>query len=185
MEYRTRLGFVALHGIFGRCRVDLTHELGLGGIALDDFTSRCRRAPYRGKRVEIKPPSGPWPRSVDAAPARSTFGGVQEAKSEVLPSKTGHLSWQWRKRSSVKITERTHEEATAAVHGGRKGRHSEEADDCEHESLVQVDVSPALNFSTTVDLFGIISGSAGSGEGIHPFHPPHSKRDGLRSPFAV
>jgi hypothetical protein len=49
------------------------------------------------------------------------------------------------------------------------------ADDCEHESLGQVDVRPALNFSTTVDLFRIISGAAGSGEGIHPLHPPHSK----------
>ena len=58
-------------------------------------------------------------------------------------------------------------------------------DDCEHESLVQVDVSPALNFSTTVDLFGIISVSAGSGEGIHLLHPTHSNRDGLRPRFAV
>jgi hypothetical protein len=37
------------------------------------------------------------------------------------------LSWKWRKRSSVKITERTHEEATEALHVGREGRHSEEA----------------------------------------------------------
>jgi hypothetical protein len=50
------------------------------------------------------------------------------------------------------------------------------ADDCEHESLVQVDVLPAFNFSTIVDLFSIISGSAGSGEGIHPLHSPLSKR---------
>jgi hypothetical protein len=48
------------------------------------------------------------------------------------------------------------------------------ADDCEHESLVQVDVLPAFNFSTIVDLFSIISGSAGSGEGIHPLHSPLS-----------
>ena len=37
------------------------------------------------------------------------------------------LSWKWRKRSSVKITERTYEEATEALHTGRKSRHSEEA----------------------------------------------------------
>ena len=46
-------------------------------------------------------------------------------------------------------------------------------------------MSPALNFSTTVDLFGIISVSAGSGEGIHLLHPTHSNRDGLRPRFAV
>ena len=37
------------------------------------------------------------------------------------------LSWKWRKRSSVKITERTHEKATEALHTGREGRHSETA----------------------------------------------------------
>jgi hypothetical protein len=36
------------------------------------------------------------------------------------------------------------------------------ADDCEHESLVQVDVSSALNFSTNFDLFSIVSGSPGA-----------------------
>src|SRR6516164_4056969 len=37
------------------------------------------------------------------------------------------LSWKWRKRSSVKITERTHEETRETLHAGREGRHSEEA----------------------------------------------------------
>ena len=37
------------------------------------------------------------------------------------------LGWKWRKRSSVKITERTHEETTEALHTGRESRHSEEA----------------------------------------------------------
>src|ERR1700693_5215762 len=32
------------------------------------------------------------------------------------------LSWKWRKRSSVKITERTHEEATEALHAGNLAR---------------------------------------------------------------
>src|SRR6202049_4966276 len=40
-----------------------------------------------------------------------------DAKSAVLSC----LSWKWRKRSSVKITERTHEEATEALHAGREG----------------------------------------------------------------
>jgi len=35
--------------------------------------------------------------------------------------------WKWRKRSSVKITEGTHEEATKALHAGREGRYSEAA----------------------------------------------------------
>jgi putative transposase len=35
------------------------------------------------------------------------------------------LSWKWRKRSAVKITERTREEATEALHGRGKGRCSE------------------------------------------------------------
>jgi hypothetical protein len=37
------------------------------------------------------------------------------------------LSWKWRKRSSLRITERTHEKATEARHAGREGRHSQEA----------------------------------------------------------
>jgi hypothetical protein len=37
------------------------------------------------------------------------------------------LSWKWRKRSSVKITERTDEEAAEALHAGRKSSHSEAA----------------------------------------------------------
>ncbi|MGB8061796.1 MAG: hypothetical protein WCF26_07865, partial [Candidatus Sulfotelmatobacter sp.] len=37
------------------------------------------------------------------------------------------LSWKWRKRSSVKITERTYEEGTEAFHPGRKSSHLEAA----------------------------------------------------------
>jgi hypothetical protein len=33
------------------------------------------------------------------------------------------LSWKWRKRSPVKIAERTREEAAKALHGRRKSRH--------------------------------------------------------------
>ena len=37
------------------------------------------------------------------------------------------LSWKWRKRSSVKITERTYEEGTEAFHARRKSSHLEAA----------------------------------------------------------
>src|SRR5207247_11209413 len=37
------------------------------------------------------------------------------------------LSWKWRTRSSVKITERTYEEGTEAFHPRRKGSHIEAA----------------------------------------------------------
>jgi hypothetical protein len=37
------------------------------------------------------------------------------------------LSWKWRKRSAVKIAERTHEEDTQALHRRGKGRHPEAA----------------------------------------------------------
>jgi hypothetical protein len=37
------------------------------------------------------------------------------------------LSWKWRKRSSVKITERTYEERTEAFHSRRKSSHPEAA----------------------------------------------------------
>ena len=58
--------------------------------------------------------------------------GIAMVYDEALPCGAGRakvfcLSWKWRKRSSVKITERTHEETTEALHAGREGRHSEEA----------------------------------------------------------
>src|SRR5260370_22523481 len=37
------------------------------------------------------------------------------------------LSWKWRERSAVKITERTHEKDTEALYSGRAGSHSEAA----------------------------------------------------------
>ncbi|MGI8961578.1 MAG: hypothetical protein ACR2IV_17810, partial [Bryobacteraceae bacterium] len=37
------------------------------------------------------------------------------------------LSWKWRERSAVKITGRTHEEATEALQRRRESRHSEAA----------------------------------------------------------
>ena len=37
------------------------------------------------------------------------------------------FSWKWRKRSPVKIMERTHEEATEALRAARESRHPEEA----------------------------------------------------------
>jgi hypothetical protein len=37
------------------------------------------------------------------------------------------FSWKWRKRSTIKIMERTHEEATEALYAGRESRHPEAA----------------------------------------------------------
>jgi hypothetical protein len=37
------------------------------------------------------------------------------------------FSWKWRRRSSTKVKERTHEEATEALHARREGRHPEAA----------------------------------------------------------
>src|SRR5436309_819717 len=37
------------------------------------------------------------------------------------------FSWKWRKRSPIKIMERTHEEATEALHAGRESCHTEAA----------------------------------------------------------
>jgi hypothetical protein len=37
------------------------------------------------------------------------------------------FSWKWRRRSSSKVKERTHEEATEAIRARREGRHPEAA----------------------------------------------------------
>src|SRR5450631_3154098 len=37
------------------------------------------------------------------------------------------LSWKWRERSAVKITERTYEKDAETLHGRREGRHPEAA----------------------------------------------------------
>jgi hypothetical protein len=37
------------------------------------------------------------------------------------------LSWKWKERSTVKVTERTREKTTKALHGRREGRHLEAA----------------------------------------------------------
>src|SRR5580658_8022654 len=37
------------------------------------------------------------------------------------------FSWKWRRRSPIKLMERTHEEATEAIRAGRGGRHPEAA----------------------------------------------------------
>src|SRR5882724_6392934 len=42
-------------------------------------------------------------------------------------AKVSRLSWNWRKRSSVKITERTYEEGTEAFRTRRKSSHPEAA----------------------------------------------------------
>jgi hypothetical protein len=37
------------------------------------------------------------------------------------------FSWKWRRRSTIKKMERTHEEAKEALHAGRESRHPEAA----------------------------------------------------------
>jgi hypothetical protein len=37
------------------------------------------------------------------------------------------FSWKWRRRSPGKVMERTHEDATEALHAGRESRHPEAA----------------------------------------------------------
>jgi hypothetical protein len=53
----------------------------------------------------------------------SAFVSAPQASMDNCPASV----WKWRERSSVKITERIHEEAKEALHAGREGRHPEEA----------------------------------------------------------
>ena len=46
--------------------------------------------------------------------------------SDRLVFRSGSV-WKWRKRSPIKITERTHEEAAEALYAGRESRHPEAA----------------------------------------------------------
>ena len=61
-------------------------------------------------------------------------GKVNQAPSivsaeEANQYKLFRFSWKWRERSAVKITERTREERTEALHAGRKGYHPAKASD--------------------------------------------------------
>ena len=67
-------------------------------------------------------PNGPFPLKGTNLPYDSYTGDTTHRLFEM-----SCLSWKWRKRSSAKITERTHEETTEALHAGRESRHSEEA----------------------------------------------------------
>ncbi|MGI8959457.1 MAG: ankyrin repeat domain-containing protein, partial [Bryobacteraceae bacterium] len=62
-------------------------------------------------------------RSADLS-VRARLPGHYERPGEVVLS---CLSWKWRERSAVKITGRTHEEATEALQRRRESRHSEAA----------------------------------------------------------
>lgn len=81
------------------------------------------------------PPSQNSTSKSEFHPDADTWTEVLEGDESVLDSIIDRtlflclscLSWKWRKRSSVKITERTYEEAKEALHAGREGRHSEEA----------------------------------------------------------
>ena len=54
-------------------------------------------------------------------------GHASDPPNEIPLALVSRLSWKWRERSPVKITERTREEATEALHRRREGRHSEAA----------------------------------------------------------
>jgi ABC-type oligopeptide transport system ATPase subunit len=53
------------------------------------------------------------------------FSDLPDAYKRALLEGLSCLSWKWRRRSSVKITERTYEERTEAFHSRRKSSHSE------------------------------------------------------------
>src|SRR5438067_12141761 len=67
------------------------------------------------------PPPLPHPRTCLLAT------GKNSAAPKRTFSSVSRLSWNWRKRSSVKITERTYEEGTEAFHTRRKSSHLEAA----------------------------------------------------------
>src|SRR5216684_3390181 len=57
----------------------------------------------------------------------STEGAIETLVKHWAAILVFRLSWNWRKRSSVKITERTYEEGTEAFHTRRKSSHLEAA----------------------------------------------------------
>src|ERR1700730_1412687 len=64
-------------------------------------------------------------RPLSTDPASQTRPRVSLAKG--LSTALFRFSWKWRKRSPIKIMERTHEEATEALHAGRESRPPEAA----------------------------------------------------------
>ena len=58
---------------------------------------------------------------------KSSRNRVERQTSLVKYSNLSCLNWKWRQRPSVKVTERTHEEAEEALDAGREGCHSEAA----------------------------------------------------------
>src|SRR5262249_61759435 len=83
--------------------------------------------------------------AIPASAPAGVFYGAQTLLQLIAPQADGSLhlpegqivdwpdlrlfrfSWKWRRRSPSKVKERTHEEATEALHAGRKGRHPEAA----------------------------------------------------------
>src|SRR5207249_7092294 len=95
----------------------------------------------------IKRPCGVWPSIASCArtalcvrlstclcvAAQAPSGQAQPGESSevfrgVSPAlAVFRLSWKWRERPTVKITERTLEKRTEVLHRGREGRHPEAA----------------------------------------------------------
>ncbi|MGI8959697.1 MAG: IS1595 family transposase, partial [Bryobacteraceae bacterium] len=96
-------------------------ETFIGGKARNMHKSRKRRILKDGNH----------------ASGKTTVLGMVERKGNVratvIPDRSkatmqlSCLSWKWRERSAVKITGRTHEEATEALQRRRESRHSEAA----------------------------------------------------------
>ena len=84
-------------------------------------TGKVRRRSYRWVRAaQHRPPSGAekWPELSRTVVPRNR---IRPCENTAL-SGLFRFSSKWRERSSVKITERTHEEATDALHTGRESQ---------------------------------------------------------------
>src|SRR5262249_33441014 len=69
-------------------------------------------------------PSPPVPRVVRA---RLNAGHLFDLVIQECKGRMFRFNWKWRRRSPSKVMERTHEEATEALHVGREGHHPEAA----------------------------------------------------------
>src|ERR1700685_2771141 len=104
----------------------LPYPLGfdLGGISDPQLDLQLTHQPLEPAPVPTGFHSDTHGLSLAHQSAVERFGFVRMMQSSLLLS---CLSWKWRKRSSVKITERTYEEGTEALHPRRKSSHPETA----------------------------------------------------------
>src|SRR5262249_25186872 len=137
---KSRFHLPGARGGVGASRITLSIAPGSVSIgeALDSDRTAIAAQAYR---LELA--TGRIGISANAAPG--LFYGVQTLLQLIAPQADGSLhlpegqivdwaglrlcrfSGKWRRRSPSKVKERTHEEATEALHAGRKGRHPEAA----------------------------------------------------------